>query len=84
MAILTSRELALLRNRSESTRGPIDYTKAPLNAVFQAIEDYMVGSRTVRPATAVDAAIEAVAPGIFSTRQQDSLVTAWRAFRGVS
>ena len=82
MAILPTTEFARLRNTTEATRGPIDYTKAPLNAAFQAIEDYNVGSRTARPATSVDAAIELATPGVFAARQKDSLIKAWEAFSG--
>lgn len=82
MAVLTRDELAQLFRSSETERGPISHTKTELAAAFQAIEDYIAGSRTARPARSVDAQIELAAPGTFTAGQIAALVKHYCRFRG--
>lgn len=82
MAILTSVELAQLRKQSEAVRVPASHVRGDVDAALQAIEDYFAGSRTVRPANSVDAAIEAAAVGKFTSRQKDELIRVVNRLRG--
>lgn len=54
--------------------------KATWRAALQAVEDYMVGGFTVRPATSIRAAIEAVTGATTLARAQ-SLFAAWVAWK---
>jgi len=55
-------------------------SKAVWQAAFQAVEDYMVGGFSIRPATSIRAAIEAVTGATTAARAQ-SLFAAWVAWK---
>ena len=54
--------------------------KATWQAALQAIEDYVVGGFSVRPATSIRAAIEAITGATTAARAQ-SLFAAWVAWK---
>lgn len=55
-------------------------SKQQYTALFQAIEDYMVGAFTTRPTTSLKAAIEAVT-GPTTNARALSAVRAWNAWK---
>lgn len=83
MAILTTDELARVRNTCERAAVGGVYTKGQINAVLQAIEDAM----TTRPIAAGDVAktlpqiisgiIDAASPVAFTATQKRRLFALW-------
>ena len=55
-------------------------SRPTLQAAFQALEDYMVNGFSVRPATSIRAAIEAVTGATTAARAQ-SFFAAWVAWK---
>ncbi len=66
-----------LENYASANGLPINYTKALVNAAFDALDDWWVA--TGRPGAG--SAIEAAAPGAFSAQQKQKIGKAWLAFR---
>jgi hypothetical protein len=58
MAVLTTEEKVSIRQECAKTQA-VDYTKATINAAAQAIEDYLEDMVTNRPASSLNAAINA-------------------------
>lgn len=55
-------------------------TKAQWMAAFQAVEDYMVGAFSTRPAGAMKAAIE-VATGATTNARAQNVISAWVSWK---
>lgn len=70
MAILSSVDLGAIRRDLEDEAIPINYTKGPINAAIQAIED----SFETTCKTALNNAIETAAPGAFTAAQKRAMV----------
>lgn len=66
MAVLIAAQLAQVRNGCERIEPNIGYTKAEVNAVIQAYEDYY--ETTAR--AGFGAAAEVAAPGVFNAAQK--------------
>lgn len=73
MAILTPAQLAQLRRRVARGQVPITWSKPPINAACQAVENYFEDTGRA----AIGAAIEAVAPGEFNAAQKTRIVAFW-------
>ena len=71
MAVLSGLELAELR-RAMATNGTVTWTKPQINAALQAIEDWFEANRA-----SLGAAIEAVAPGLYTAPRKKRLVAYW-------
>lgn len=78
MAALTTSEKADLRNGVErscvANAVPIAYTKAQIDAAFQAIEDVWESNALKN---AISNAIEGAASGVFTVAQKKRLVAYW-------
>lgn len=73
MAILTSIELAEVRQNITINTAIIDYTKSVANAAVQAIEDFMEANRA-----AIGTAINtATAPYVFTPAMKKKLFAYW-------
>lgn len=71
MAVLSPSDLATLRQEFAVGR-TVAHTKPQINAVLQAIEDFIEANRV-----ALGTAIEAAAPGVFNAGQKRDLVKFW-------
>lgn len=69
MAVLTSEQLATLRQRIPAG----NWAKPTINAAFQAIEDFFENNRATI-STAIDTA---TAPHVFTAAQKRRLVALW-------
>ena len=72
MPLLSPNQLTELRGQTEANRAPISHTKPQVNAVCQAAEDWFEANRA-----ALNTALEAAAPGVFSLVQKRVIVKAW-------
>jgi hypothetical protein len=72
MPTLTPTELTDLRRELAAGVSVVRWTKPQVNAVTQALEDWFEANRP-----ALGTAMEAAAPGVFTTAQKRALVTAW-------
>lgn len=73
MATLSVTELASIRQECAKTQA-VDYTKPVINAAAQAIEDYLENMLTNRPATSLNAAINAAtSPVTLSAAQKKKI-----------
>ena len=71
MAILNATQLEDIRRHAERVIA-VTYTKAKANAAAQAVEDWFEANRA-----ALRAAMEAAAPGVFTTQQKQTIVKFW-------
>ena len=71
MAIITAPQAAKLR-QAMAREGTVTWTKAEINAAFQAIEDTFEGARP-----ALGTAVETAAPGFFTGPQKTALIKHW-------
>lgn len=79
MAVLTPDELAEMRRAMALGEHPT-WTKSPLNASLQAIEDWS-GDNSSNPSQALHGQINAAsAPYSFTNDQKDKQVSIWRGF----
>jgi hypothetical protein len=72
MAVLTSGELAELRQLASTIKVPVTWDKATVNAALQAIEDWFEANRA-----SLGSAIETAAPGVFTNTEKKGLVKYW-------
>ena len=72
MAVLSTSDLVALRNCLEKSITPQTYTKPQAHLALQAIEDCAEDNKGV-----FNAAIEAVAPGVFSVADKKQLFKCW-------
>lgn len=76
MAVLTPAQLAPSRQDFVSTLAAPTFTKTPINAALQAIEDWFESNRA-----AIGSAIETAAPGAFTNAQKTKLVKFYLSYK---
>ena len=84
MAVFITDELTRMRQHLARLKGPgVDWIKSEANAAFQAVEDFVVNGRTVRPREKLDTAVDAATiPYVFTARDKDKVQTCVHSERG--
>lgn len=78
MAVLTANQLTECRQGIAKEGLPVNYTKGQVNAALQAIEDWFTDGITNRPASSLNAAINAAtSPLVFTPAQKKKLFAFW-------
>lgn len=84
MAVLSASDLQQLRQAAAKHLPVVQDAKATANAVFQAIEDYMVGSFSARPGGSLSAAINTAAGRTVAVEDRQTIWGVWARWKATN